>query len=317
MCGREIQDGIVCEKCDKPKKQKLETPQSEGAHALDPFPKAPVVPFPVENASPAITSVVDLLIAAGIPSILLGPDKNIKFMTEAARSLFGEIDLARIEATTGFRVGDLSVRTSSGVRVGDRSFACSLVPLSGGVSGGVLVFRETQSFEEVPVEAAPQPGVADVVRRVGDRFTPLADLKGVQLQVDVSDIDAPFSDHNGLAESLATLMDNALHYVPAGGQIVIGGRAMEHKGKPLLLFFVMDNGPLVPESLRQVIFEPSFVWNASGMERTGRGVFKCREFATSHGGSVWVESKTGKACTFFLRVRPDGVDGSAASGNVF
>jgi hypothetical protein len=64
-------------------------------------------------------------------------------------------------------------------------------------------------------------------------------------------------------------MDNSMHYVPPGGQVVIGVRWMEHKGKPLLLFFVMDN------------------------------------FAVAHEGSVWVESKTGKACTFFMRVRPD------------
>ena len=69
-------------------------------------------------------------------------------------------------------------------------------------------------------------------------------------------------------------MDNALHYVPAGGQVVIGVRWMEHKGKPLLLFFVMDNGPVVPEPLRQAIFEPGFVWNPPSAERTGRSLFK-------------------------------------------
>jgi signal transduction histidine kinase len=82
---------------------------------------------------------------------------------------------------------------------------------------------------------------------------------------------------------------------------------MEHKERPLLLFFVMDNGPLVPEELRSAIFEPSFAWNPISSQRTGRGLFKCREFAVAHSGSVWVESKTGRACTFFLRVRPDGV----------
>ena len=74
----------------------------------------------------------------------------------------------------------------------------------------------------------------------------------------------------------------------------------------MLLFFVMDNGPVVPESLRSAIFEPGYVWNPQGSERTGRSLFKVREFALSHAGSVWAESKTGKACTFFLRVRPDG-----------
>ena len=63
---------------------------------------------------------------------------------------------------------------------------------------------------------------------------------------------------------------------------------------------------VVPEPMRQAIFEPNFVWNPQSPERTGRSLFKVREFAVAHAGSVWVESKTGKACTFFLRVRPDG-----------
>jgi sensor histidine kinase regulating citrate/malate metabolism len=82
---------------------------------------------------------------------------------------------------------------------------------------------------------------------------------------------------------------------------------MEHKEKPLLLFFVMDTGPLVSEHLRQVIFEPGFVCNPAASERTGRDLYKVRDFAITHAGSVWVDSKSGKTCTFFLRVRPDGV----------
>jgi signal transduction histidine kinase len=148
--------------------------------------------------------------------------------------------------------------------------------------------------------------VTDVVRRVADRFVPFADLKNVQLQVDAQDLEERFADHDQLADALGILMDNAMHYVPAGGQVVVGVRWMEHKGKPLLLFFVMDNGPVVPENLRQSIFEPEYVWNPTSSERTGRSLFRAREFAVAHAGSVWVESKTGKACTFFLRVRPDG-----------
>jgi len=156
-------------------------------------------------------------------------------------------------------------------------------------------------------EAKPrQVTVTDVVRRVADRFVPFAELKSVQLQVDAQDLEEHFADHDQLAEALSILMDNAMHYVPGGGQVVVGVRWMEHKGKPLLLFFVMDNGALVPEALRTSIFEPEYVWNPSSPERTGRSLFRAREFAVAHAGSVWVESKTGKACTFFLRVRPDG-----------
>lgn len=415
MCGREVTEGILCEKCDKPRKKPSAgasaqpsspahaqpqpqpqpqpqasapqpAPQSAGTGSTrrgdsarqaaavapreDAFPKAPVVPFPVESASPAITSVVHLLVASGVPSVLVGPDRSVKFVSDDARRLFDATQselatLAAVEAKAGLRVGDLSVPTSAGVRISNRNYLYSLVPMSGGASGAVLVFRHADpmneahaSFvayvretvfeplralreslhatassrndhvladyaaavdhilsslelapevEESAFTARPVPTVTDVVRRVAERFRAYADLKGIRLDVDVQDLEERFTDHEHLAESLAIMMENALHYVPASGQVVIGVRWMEHKGKPLLLFFVMDNGPVVPEALRQTIFEPSFVWNPQSADRTGRGLFKCREFAVAHSGSVWVESKTGKACTFFLRVRPDGI----------
>jgi signal transduction histidine kinase len=404
MCGKDVAEGILCEKCDKPRSKKSsgavaasapetqpetqpEQPAAEAAAAprspsssrpisgphtalaVDPFPKAPVVPFPVESATPAITSVVHILVAAGVASILIGPDRNVKFVSDEAKRVFdasqAELNsLSFVEGRAGIRVGNLSVPTSAGVRVGNRNFIYTLVPMTGGASGAVLVFRPTDPMNEAhasfvtyvretvfgplrglrdslraaaeakrdhfladsaagleqvldSLELAPEvkeesyavrpvPTVTDVVRRVADRFRAHADLKGIVLQIDSQDLDERLDDHEQLADALAILMENALHYVPAGGQVVIGVRWMEHKGKPLILFFVMDNGPLVPEELRTAIFEPSFVWTPGSVERTGRGLFKCREFAMAHSGSVWVESKTGKACTFFMRVRPDG-----------
>jgi hypothetical protein len=414
MCGASISQGILCEKCDKPRsKPKAAAPpqetsapkpipaapapepprpaprptpppaappvQARAASASsgsaspaiaaleDPFPKAPILPFPIESASPALTSVVNLLIAGGLPSILVGADRSVKFISDEAKRLFDvsttPVAIRSIEQQMGMRIGELSNPTSAGVHLAGRNFLYSLVPLSGGASGAVLVFRHTDAtFEshasfatyvretafgplrslrdsllaaartrphdpilgdsasvveqilsslemapevEEPAPGMRQPTVTEAVRRVADHFVPFADLKNVQLQVDMPELEERFVDHEQLSDALSILMDNALHYVPAGGQVVLGVRWMEHKGKPLLLFFVMDNGAVVPERLRQAIFEPEFVWQPTAAERTGRGLFRAREFAVAHSGSVWVESKTGKACTFFLRVRPD------------
>lgn len=406
MCGHEVTEGILCEKCDKPRRKSSpslevelgqqaaapmpsapqpsvtrapakraaapETPaagaQQTSNLALDPFPKAPIVPFPLESSSLAITSVVNLLVAAGVPSILLAADRSVKFVSDEAKRLFdatqSDLSVKFIEEKTGLRINDLASQTSAGIRIDGRNILYTLIPMSGGATGAALIFRPADpmnesraSFvtylretvfgplralheslssasrakndhfladaaasidqvigslelapevEESAQDARPVPNVTEVLRRVADRFVPYAALKGIELQVDAQELEERFADHDHLGQALAAMMDNALHYVPAGGQVVIGVRWMEHKGRPLLLFFVMDNGPLVPEHLRQEIFEPSFVWNPAATERTGRGLFKCREFALAHSGSVWVESKTGKACTFFLRVRPDG-----------
>ena len=410
MCGAAISRGILCEKCDKPRKPKpapsaqaavkpppppppvappppvslgesTESKRRSGgagasaaaahAHAPEPepFPKAPLLPFPLESASPAITSVANVITAAGAPAIVVGADRAVKFITDEAKKLFGvpQSDLStvkQIEALSGARIGELSVPTSTALRIRNRNILYSLVPISGGAMGAVLMFREADPMNpahasfvsfvretvftplrslresvlassrtrqrdplledwaatidqilsslemapevEEPAPAARIPKVVDLIHAVANRFGPFADLKSIQLQLDVPELEERFKNHDQLVDALSILMDNSLHYVPPGGQVVIGVRWMEHKGKPLLLFFVMDNGPVVPEPLRSAIFEPGFVWNPQAAQRTGRSLFKVRESAVAHAGSVWVESKTGKACTFFLRVRPDG-----------
>src|SRR5437762_3111019 len=138
MCGAAIAQGILCEKCDKPRK-KLALSGAEGsgeqqltpppmpaisiaatapAAVPDEFPKAPVLHFPVESASPAITSVANVLIAGGVAAIVVGPDRSVKFVTDEAKKLFGvaQADLAtvrQIEVVSGAKIGELSVPASS------------------------------------------------------------------------------------------------------------------------------------------------------------------------------------------------------------
>ena len=405
MCGAEVTRGILCAKCDKPRKPRAQpiaggadaspagergpTPpaaelpqpsrppssigqpssggaQSAAAH-LESFPEAAVLPFPIESASPSITSIANVLIAGAVPSLVVGTDRLVKFMTGEARRLLNVSGadpgtIREVETATGLRIGELSVPATAALRLHDRNLIFTLVPLSGGASGAVLVFREAERLNDAQasfvsflketifsplksmreamlsasasrdrnplwvdsaatidqilssLEMAPQvkepspfpavPLVVDVLRSVAARFRSLADLKSIGLQVDAADLEERYPGHVQLGDALSALVDNSIHYVPEGGQVVLGVRLMEHKGRPLLLFFVMDNGPLVPEGLRTPIFDPAFEWDSSSTERSGRALFKVRDFAAANGGSVWVESKSGKACTFFMRIRP-------------
>jgi len=323
MCGASIVQGILCPGCDRPRRVKM--PGSEAkqaaeggagrqaavAQAIDVFPKAPIVPFPVENTSPAITSIAGVLVAAGVAAIVLGSDRNVKFATEQMQSLFGPWDLATlkdVERQAGVQIGDLSISSSSHLLIADHHVLFSLVPLMGGAGGAVLVFRAVDAQTAAMETQRPNlPKVTDVIRTVADRFASFADVKSIRIETDLpDDLGEQLTDHDELADALAVLVDNSLNYVPSGGQVIVGVRRMEHKEKSLLLFFVMDNGPLVPEQLRQVIFEPGFACNPASSQRTGCDLYKVRDFAVAHAGSVWVDSKSGKACTFFMRVRPDG-----------
>ncbi len=405
MCGTAISQGILCEKCDRPRAKKPvvpkpAAPQPEPPKAApaapppaaaapaqsstgtkqaalatkpmaEPFPKAPIVPFPVESTSFAPSSICDVLTAAKLPSLLVGSDRTIKYCSGEAHVLLSIEPSSlpsfdQLEKQLGFALPPLHAPFTKDVTIGSHKIAFSVVPLSGGTGGAVLILRPTDpavamqsafvnyaqetiihplralrealftaaknrkqdpllhdaagtidqiltAFELAPgveetetMTSTTAPRVDDVVRRVGDRFTPVAARKGVLLQLDTHETDDTFRGHHELEEVLVLLMENSLHYTPEGGQIVLGVRSLEHKGKPLLLFFVMDSGAHVPEELREAIFNTGFAPDAKSGERSGRGLARCKDFATQHGGSVWVESKTGKACTFFMRVRPDG-----------
>ncbi|HEX7190188.1 MAG TPA: hypothetical protein VF381_01345, partial [Thermoanaerobaculia bacterium] len=184
MCGAAISQGILCGKCDKPRKTKAPEPakavtqaktaapaktapappervpdrvQTATAPAVDPdpFPKAPVVPFPVEAATPAITSIVSLMMVAGVPSILIAPDRSVKYVSDEAKKLFDAMQadlnsLHEIESRIGIRIGPLSTPATAGLRVRNTNVLYSLVPLSGGASGAVLIFRYADASANAP-----------------------------------------------------------------------------------------------------------------------------------------------------------------------
>ena len=367
MCGRPATNGILCERCDRPRRGEHRPPAGNVAPkpSADPFPAAPVVKFPVETTSVALTDIREILEVSRLPSMLMSSDRKVRYMSDEARSLLGldltaDTPLEKVETILGFKIPQPKETQTSTIEIGGQAIIFSVIPLSGSASGFAVIFRAKVSnvpdeymafvretiltplvglreallaasaksrnepllrdsastidqvlsslelapeIEEAEVQDSGRPSVASVARNLAERFGPLTRLKKIQLQFDFPDERIFFSDCNGLEDVLGILIENSLHYVLENGQIVVGLRPMEHKGHPLLLFFVMDNGPIVPQEMRETVFSPDFVWRPSAPQRTGRGLSRCRDFATTHKGSIWVESKTGKACTFFLRVR--------------
>jgi signal transduction histidine kinase len=261
-----------------------------------------MVSVPLDTVSPAIGAISNVLTASAAPAAVLGFDRSVKFVTEEMKGLFGEVtNVRQIENAIGAPIADLTKLSTSTVSIHHRKMLMSIVPFA---AGAAVVFRQMAEIE-APPQISDIPKVAEVIRSVVNRSLLFAELKGITLEVSIPDFAEQFRHHDKLADALEILLDNSLHYVSSGGQVVIGVRPMDHKGKAILLFFVMDNGPLVPEHMKHVIFESGFIWNPNAHERSGQRLFKVREFSAAHGGSVWVESKSGKACTFFLRLDPD------------
>ncbi len=58
---------------------------------------------------------------------------------------------------------------------------------------------------------------------------------------------------------------------------------------------ISDDGPGVPEKLRERVFEPFFTTKERG-KGTGLGLTVCRTIATSHGGDLRIEDQDGRSC---------------------
>ena len=64
---------------------------------------------------------------------------------------------------------------------------------------------------------------------------------------------------------------------------------------------IRDNGPGIPEDLLPKIFDPFFTTKEIG-EGTGLGLSISFRIVTSHGGKIWVESKSAKGTEFFVEL---------------
>jgi PAS domain S-box-containing protein len=108
------------------------------------------------------------------------------------------------------------------------------------------------------------------------------------------------ADNEKLGRVLANLLDNALKFTPAGGQVDLSVEAAENE----INITVADTGPGVPEEFREVIFKRFVqVPGAAGRRRgTGLGLAFSQMAILAHGGKIWVEENPGGGSAFRIQL---------------
>lgn len=102
-------------------------------------------------------------------------------------------------------------------------------------------------------------------------------------------------------QAVCNLVENAVKYSPAGSVVHIAG----HRDGEWFQIVVADQGPGIPESLRQRIFEPFFRVDDSRSRQlggAGLGLALVRAIAEFHGGAVYVEKSRGAGSRFVLKL---------------
>ncbi|HKV60953.1 MAG TPA: ATP-binding protein [Candidatus Acidoferrum sp.] len=120
----------------------------------------------------------------------------------------------------------------------------------------------------------------------------------VHLQQPLPDIAA---DRRRLAEVLQNLLDNAMQYTPAGGQIMVGASANGDD----VTFTVSDTGIGIPRTDQSRIFERFYrvdVARSREVGGTGLGLSISKHLVEAHGGRIWVESEVGQGSQFYFTV---------------
>ena len=103
-------------------------------------------------------------------------------------------------------------------------------------------------------------------------------------------------DRRRIAFAIGALLDNAIKFTPAGGQVILSGEA----GKDGLQLVVRDTGiGIAAEELPRVFdkFYQIDPTQAGQIRGFGLGLFYARQFIQDHGGSISIESLTGTGTT--------------------
>ena len=146
----------------------------------------------------------------------------------------------------------------------------------------------------IKLEKRNEP-MADTLTSVINGILASLEKKQIVLSVDCPDELSVSHDSRWTSEALFNLLDNAVKYTPAGGNI----RVVVQDWEMYLRIDVSDNGRGIPEREHAAIFKRFYrEESVHDVDGIGIGLYLAREIITMQGGYIKVTSEVGKGSTF-------------------
>ncbi len=143
-----------------------------------------------------------------------------------------------------------------------------------------------------------------LLERVFDAYQPIAARQGVELTLDTSEtVPAILVDEGRMVQVLKNLLENALRYTPAGGNIQLGAAAGNQ-----VRVWVRDSGAGIDAEDLPYVFDRFYQADKARGANSGKmglGLAICKALVTAQGGSISADSAgRGQGTTISLGFAP-------------
>jgi signal transduction histidine kinase len=143
-----------------------------------------------------------------------------------------------------------------------------------------------------------QVDLAQLVERTGRNFKPLAEEKGQSLLWQFpAEVPLVCADQDRITQVLENLVNNALKFTPAGGQIIIEVLVQDAD----ITIEVRDTGLGISDADQAHLFQRFFRADEArkqGITGTGLGLSIAQAIVEQHGGRIYCRSQIGQGSTF-------------------
>jgi len=149
-----------------------------------------------------------------------------------------------------------------------------------------------------------------IIRQVCEEYYKLAHENQQKFKANLpEDLPLVLGNPTRMRQMLGNLIGNAIKYTPSNGKIIVRARAEQDQ----VFIQVIDNGPGIPPSEQQFIFDKFY--RASNISPVitgaGLGLAIVKSIVENHQGRIWVDSRVGKGTMFtvVLPVESGGIEG--------
>jgi signal transduction histidine kinase/CheY-like chemotaxis protein len=173
-----------------------------------------------------------------------------------------------------------------------------------GIINDILDFSKIEAgkldLEIIPVD------LSDIIINIGDIFSGQSAKKNIEFLFDVEPKIplAVYGDPTRIKQIITNLVSNAFKFTDAGGNIILGVKALKVTDERVLYeFFVKDTGKGMKKSYLKDLFEAFSQEDASTSRKyggTGLGLSICKLLVSMMNGEIRGESEEGVGTTFFF-----------------